>query len=227
MSKLFYIFIFISKLSFALSDVYLVEGKVQSDLENALSRIIPREEFLVQVNAEIQVRSERKLVEGETIVTQMERVEESPVRPMPGFVPDIREEQPKDKPTQSRQVYRTVDTSELAALKVYVKFDDALKPVTVTQAKNAVQEYLRGSYASKAARKIRGSFTDGKDAGRVREAQRKSPALNYGTNMAICPLDRSCSSVCYRDDVIHSKRQSKKWKRRYKPQKHTTLFTPQ
>ncbi len=145
-----YILFLFPLIASAMNDAYLVESKVQGDLENALSRLIPKEEFLVQVNAEVQVKSERKLVEGETIISQVEREEETTVPPMPGFVPEIKEERSKDKPTQSRQVYRTVDSSELAALRVYVKFDDALKPATITQAKNAVQEYLRGSYSNKA-----------------------------------------------------------------------------
>lgn len=148
--KFFFYILCFPFIAFALNEAIQVESKVQSDLENALSRIIPKDEFLVQVNAEVQQKSERKLIEGETITSQIEVAEDSPVTPLPGFVPEYKEDRAKDKPMQSRQVYRTVDTTELTALKVYIKFDDVLKANTIAQAKKVVQEYLSGSYSNKA-----------------------------------------------------------------------------
>ncbi len=140
--------------AFAANDAYLVEAKVQSDLENAISRIISKEQFLIQVNADIQIKSERRLVEGETLQaqTQSEIKKENEVAPpLPGFVPEFKEEVVvKENPSvQSRQVYRTVETSELNTLKIYVKFDNTLPQKVVAQAKTLIQDYLRGSYPNK------------------------------------------------------------------------------
>lgn len=134
---------------FAAGDPYMADTKIQADLENSLARMIPREQFLVQINTEVATRTERKVVEGETVVTNPEP--ESPrVAPLPGFVPET-EPKEKLKPLQNRQMYRMVDVPYLSMVRAKVDFDDSLPVPTVSRAKNAVQEYLKTHFTSRSA----------------------------------------------------------------------------
>jgi flagellar motor switch protein FliG len=126
---------------FAAGDPYASEAKIQSDLENALARLIPREQFLVQVTAEIGIRTERKIVEGETVIANPDP-EPIRVAPLPGFVPEVEPREAK-KPLQNRQMYRMVDVPYLAMVQVKVDFDDSLPVPTIARGKNIVQSYLK------------------------------------------------------------------------------------
>ncbi len=135
-------------LAFAL-DPYLVETKVQQDLENTLSKIIEREQFLIQVISDVVIKSERKVVEGETIINNTSEEAEVFVTPMPGFVPEPQVKS-QTKPLQTRSVFRLVETPTLRSLKVMVNFDEVLPPATVSKGKQLVQNYLKRSYPTQA-----------------------------------------------------------------------------
>ncbi len=96
----------------AINEPQMVETKIQTDIENTLSRMFPREQFLVLVTTEVTVRTEKKLVEGEVLIPAPETPEVS-ITSMPGFLPepDLR---PPQKAQPTRQTYRIVETPELA-----------------------------------------------------------------------------------------------------------------
>lgn len=136
--------------SYALPEPYVIESKVQQDLENTLSRIISRDQFLVQSTADIQIDVERKLVEGESIQNAIPKdPEEEPPTSMPGFVPEPVTKDPKF-PQQIRQIYKNVDVPTLKSLSVHVNFDDKLALAIVTRGRNLVETYLATNYKGKA-----------------------------------------------------------------------------
>ena len=146
-----WLFQILAHMVFAISDPYLVESKVQLDLENGLMKMIPREEFLVQVHTDIVMKSERKLFEGESIqdpqVIEEETAEDE--EPMPGFLPEPETQSAKKRGPRLRQVFRVVDSPELQKIGVMVSFDDSLKPDLVNRARTFVQNYLKESYPNK------------------------------------------------------------------------------
>ena len=138
---------FFSVPALAVNDPYMAESRVQMDLDNMLSRIIHREQFLVQVAAQVTTRRERQLLEGET--------EESPsipigprVKPMPGFV--IEPSTTPPQPTKGdRRVYRMEDTYQLDLVKVDVTFDEALPAQVLYRGRLLVQNYLKAHYPNR------------------------------------------------------------------------------
>lgn len=130
------------------SEPFLVETKVQVDLENALSRVIPREQFLVRVNTEVGNRVERRIVEGETTTTRPEPTQ-APIPVMPGFLPEA-QVKPQNPAPQMRELYRLVETPVLNSVLVHVSFDETVAPETISRCKSLVQEYLREAYPNKA-----------------------------------------------------------------------------
>ena len=147
LNLIFVIFFTSTTNAWAVGDFYMVENKVQADLENGLSRLLPRELFFVQTNAEIATRSERKLVEGETSGSQAEAAP-IPVSPLPGFVPEAPEE--VIRPAQStRQIFHMVETPILTSIKVQVALDDSVAGSTLARAKLQVQSYLTSNFPNK------------------------------------------------------------------------------
>jgi hypothetical protein len=131
----------------ASADPFMVETKIQTDLETSLSRLIPREQFLVQASSEIETMSERKVVEGETILSDSEP--EAPFAPaMPGFTPES-EPTKTTRPMQTRQVYRTVQTPVLRLVRVRIDFDDKLPAETINRARTLGLDYLRTHFPNK------------------------------------------------------------------------------
>jgi len=125
---------------------FLAETKVQNDLESLLSRLIVKEQFLVQVNAEITTRTERRLVEGETSSQSLKTEPEIQVQAMPGFVPEAHEDPRPPEAQQQRQIYRLVDVPEVKSIRVQASFDEALDQPTVVRAKMLIQSYLTTNY---------------------------------------------------------------------------------
>ncbi len=133
-------------------DPYLVESKVQLDLDSGLAKILPRDLFLVQIHTEVVTKSERKLIEGETIQDpqiQDEQIESD--EPMPGFIPEPESLAIKKLGPRIRQVFRIVDRPELAMVRVLVSFDDTLPADVVDKARGFVQRYLQGGYPQKSS----------------------------------------------------------------------------
>jgi hypothetical protein len=124
---------------------YATEARVRSDLESLLGRMIPGEQFFVQVNAEVRVDEQRKIFEGEVTEEVEAGARPAPPEPMPGFVPDTEDLVPAPGKHQ-RQVYRTVETPVLTALRVNVGLDRDLGQPTILQAKNYVQNFLFTNY---------------------------------------------------------------------------------
>ncbi|MBI4404430.1 MAG: hypothetical protein HY537_09730 [Deltaproteobacteria bacterium] len=124
---------------------FLVESKVQGDLDTALAKIVPSDQFLVQVSADVTTKTERKVVEGETIVTSQNSEQEIAVAPMPGFVPEPEFKVAKP-PLQNRQVFRLIETPVLAALRINVNFDDSLPPDVIVNGRELVRSYARSHY---------------------------------------------------------------------------------
>jgi hypothetical protein len=121
-----------------------VEAKVQTDLESALSRMIPSDQFLVQVTAQSIVKSERKIVEGEALVTTAEPTIPL-VPPMPGFAPQYQSKSVQG-PGQTRQIFRLVERPVLSSVRAHVTFDEELDGAMVIRAKQVVQSYLKSNY---------------------------------------------------------------------------------
>jgi flagellar motor switch protein FliG len=139
-----FIYILFCTFAFSANEPFMVETKVQNDLELAVSRIIPREQFFILVTSEIVVRSEKRLMEGETI-TESREPEEAQMDLMPGFLP---EPTPKEKarPPQERKIYRVIDTPTLGKIRAHVNFDDGLNPNTMLKARLLVQSYMTQNY---------------------------------------------------------------------------------
>ncbi|MBI1860716.1 MAG: hypothetical protein HYR96_07355, partial [Deltaproteobacteria bacterium] len=137
-------------LAFAAPDPYLVESKVQLDLDNALSKMIPHELYLVQIHTDVVTKSERKLIEGESI-QEPQVVEDDPANeePMPGYIPEPEPFSAKKHGPRVRQVFRVVDTPELQMVHVLVNFDDTVALDTMNRARAFIQSYLREGYANK------------------------------------------------------------------------------
>lgn len=141
--------------SLAVDQPYLVENRVQNSLDTSLSRVIVPGKYIVQVDAEVSTHTERRMVEGETVVTGPEEQEEpeeaSATREiMPGFLPEYTP--PKKKPertSQNRQVYRMVESPVLNLLRVHVTFDEQLPPETITKARYLVTSFLTSAYPNK------------------------------------------------------------------------------
>lgn len=129
-------------------EAFMVEGHVQSDLDAALSRMIPSDQYLIQVTGEVQTRMERKIVEGETMTQGMNLQNEvAPPPVMPGFVTEPQDsKEAATNPFQNRQTFRMVETPTLTALKVRATFDDGLPSSTVTRAKSLIAAYLKSNY---------------------------------------------------------------------------------
>lgn len=121
-----------------------VEVKVQTDLESALSRMIPSDQFLVQVTAQSTVKSERKIVEGEALIATTESAVPR-VPPMPGFAPQV-ESKSLQMPSQTRQIFRLVERPVLSSVRAHVTFDEELDGALVIRAKQVVQSYLKSNY---------------------------------------------------------------------------------
>jgi hypothetical protein len=142
---------FIAMIAVGEANPHLVETKVQTDLENGLSKMITKDLFLVQVHTEITTRSERKLVEGESVIDsededpQPEQVEE----PMPGFVPEPDPPGPKKKGPRLRQIFKVVDVPELQMVRVLVNFDETVAAPIVGRSKVFTQNYLREGFPGK------------------------------------------------------------------------------
>ncbi len=137
---------FTAALTAAPSDPYLVSNKVQSDLDALLTRLIPVEQFLVQVHTEVATRSEKRLVEGETLVPPRAEARIQPVPAMPGFIPETEDKPERQPDPPTKQLYRLVEIPELRTLKVSVTFDSALKEPLPAQAKTLVRAYLQNNY---------------------------------------------------------------------------------
>ncbi|MBY0370210.1 hypothetical protein K2X33_05950 [bacterium] len=147
--------LFVSAVAFAAPpDPYLISNKVQQDLDGVLSRLIPTTQFLIQVNTDIETRTEKRLVEGETLVESRQPASLLPARqvePMPGFVPETEETPAPPAPPPVRQMYRMVEQPELRSVKVNLTFDDALTPAIQAKAMQLVRVYLQANYSGKAA----------------------------------------------------------------------------
>lgn len=144
-----------SHLSWGLSphDPQGIENKIQGDLDNLLSKILPREQFLVTTAADITTRLEKKVLEGEVLTAETPLQESVFVPTMPGFIPET-ESKPAKLPAQTRQTYRMVEIPEVSLVKIQVTFDDTVPETTVTRSKSLIQHYLK----SLAPLKIQYSF---------------------------------------------------------------------
>ncbi|MGE4233685.1 MAG: FliG C-terminal domain-containing protein [Bacteriovoracia bacterium] len=140
--------ILISLPAFASLDPMMEASKLQNDLESAITRFVPKDSFIVQVNASTETVSEKRLVEGESLV-QSGGANEVVVPPLPGFTPPV-EQVKQTPPNQTRQVYKMVDRDVLKSLDVQITLDSALSKETVAQVKNFVQSFVAGIFGSKA-----------------------------------------------------------------------------
>lgn len=131
-------------------DPYLIESKVNNDLEAALAKIVTRDHFFIQVSAEVSMKTEKRLVEGETLTNGPEETaEEVDVESMPGFLPEPNIQKPK-RTEQNRQVFRLVDSPTLNLIRVHIGLDDAIEDDLTLRMRTLVQTYLSGNYPNKA-----------------------------------------------------------------------------
>src|SRR5690349_100010 len=82
------------------------EMRVKADLEESLSHLMTKDNFIVQATATVDTVTERQVVEGETITQQNVNLSVN-VPPLPGFQPSPLQAQPQP-PSQNRQVYKMV-----------------------------------------------------------------------------------------------------------------------
>lgn len=127
------------------NEPFMVAPKVEADLERALARMIPVEQFLVQVNSDVAFTTQRKLIEGETVTSGLKEDQKPPKEVMPGFLPESDPNRPQPA-EQNRQVYRMVESPELRTIRVHVSFDETLPTDIIFRAKNLVQTYLTTSF---------------------------------------------------------------------------------
>ncbi len=142
------LFLLFSSLAFATSgDPYLVETKVKADLESSLSRIIRKNQYLVQVNVEVSTHSSKKMFEAETTVGSNAEVTRRPAAEVTaGFVPEP--EVKSTSPTkEERQVYRFVETPTLEAIRVQIQVDDKLPENVLNQARALAGAYINTNYS--------------------------------------------------------------------------------
>lgn len=127
-----------------------IASKVEADLETALSRVLPQDGFLVHANATVATISEKKLIEGETVAEVAPREKPQP-EPMPGFIAPPRPPRAPVAPTQSKQIFKTVERDVLRSVGVQVTLDQALPQQSITDARSIVRRYLSTSYGDKAS----------------------------------------------------------------------------
>ncbi len=133
----------ISLIAFTI-DPYMVESKVQADIESILSRMLNKERFIVHASADVITQYERKIVEDETLLINNTE-EKKAVVILPGFRPDASPKASKP-PQQTRQVYKLVEKPTLKALNVQVGFDETLDALMQKRIKEVVYGYLSSNY---------------------------------------------------------------------------------
>jgi len=147
------IFALFALAAYADSDLRMVETKTQVELENALSRLIPPQQFLIQVNADVSQRLERRLVEGESFSQPLQASAPKPkFEAMPGFTPEPVgqvERQPASQAPE-RQIYRMVEVPVLESLRVRIDFDEKLPSDRILRAKTLVKDYLSSHFPKEA-----------------------------------------------------------------------------
>jgi len=145
-----FIFLFATTFAQAALDPFVVEGKVQTDLDNLLSHLMPREQFLVQVNAEVEMETRREVIEGETTNDQLVDAKHEEVIPMmPGFVPEVEKKESPQLPRHQREVFRNVETPVLKMVVAQIGLDDGLDAGLAMRAKMLAQNYLGTNYPRK------------------------------------------------------------------------------
>ena len=137
-----------TSLGIADPDPHMAETKTQIELENALGRIIPPQQFLVQVSADVTQRLQRRLVEGESLVNPNGQKTKRP-EPMPGFMPEAVSLTETQAPTE-RQIFRVVETPVLESVRVRVDFDERVNPDRILRAKNIVKDYITSHFSGQA-----------------------------------------------------------------------------
>lgn len=130
------------------TDPYLLETKVQRELNELISRIIRKEQYVVLVHVEIGTYSTRKIFEAEMTTGSGPEVVRKPAAEVTaGFVPDPNLLVPPPGPSkEERQVYRFVETPNVEKLRVQIQVDDKLPEKTLNQARAIATAYLSGNY---------------------------------------------------------------------------------
>ena len=132
-------------------DSQYYETRVKADLDESLSRILSKDQYSIQVIAETETVTERKLLEGETLTGTPEK--EVIVPPLPGFEPPPHAAE--NKPTQtSRQVYKNVDKEVLKKVMVNLNVDEQVPETTRTQARSMADQYLSLKFGNKSSLNI-------------------------------------------------------------------------
>jgi flagellar motor switch protein FliG len=161
-------------------DPLTAESRVQFALETALSRVLPPESFLVHVDANVQMRAERRPVESEEVLDEPARAPAptaSPPVPLPGFVsePDVTEAvEPHRTLSGGRRVFRYQETPVLEALRVHVVLDESVTRETEATVRRLVDAQLAA---------YRGKVTVQYSRVPMRKIDR-SPAETVGTAVA-------------------------------------------
>jgi len=139
------LFLLLTAKAFA-GDAYLVESRVQADLENTLSRIIRKDQYLVQVNVEISNTSVRRIFETETTIGNAPEVLRRPAAEVTaGFVAEP-EARPVGPAKEERQTYRMVDSPKVEKIRVQIQVDDKLSENVLNQARALTNAYLSSNY---------------------------------------------------------------------------------
>jgi len=132
------------------NDLSMIETKTHVELENALSRIIPPQQFLIQVNADISQKLERRLVEGESMYQPSAPNAKVKFEAMPGFTPEATAPSVPTPAAPERQIYRMVETPVLESVRVRIDFDERLPSDRILRAKSMVKDYLSSHFPNEA-----------------------------------------------------------------------------
>lgn len=140
-----------SSTALAMTDPVVLQSKLQGDLEMALSRMLPKEKYAVQVSVESDTVMEKVLVEGETVSQIAASAQQQvSVPPLPGFNPEPPVQAPPAAPAgQSRQVYKMVEKIIVKQARAQVLVDETLPSERLAQVRSLVENVVRSQVGAK------------------------------------------------------------------------------
>jgi len=121
-------------------DPLTAENRAQYSMETALLRLLPPEQFLVQVDATVGARTNRRPTESEVFENEPATTVTAPA-PMPGFVGEP-ETSSATRPPGTRRYYQYSETPVLEALRVHIALDTEVSRETETLVRRLVDAQL-------------------------------------------------------------------------------------
>lgn len=120
-----------------------VEMKYREELNQLLSRILPKSSFILQVSGAYSTNTEKRLVENLVMKKQPMQEKKSPPSSMPGFMIPDSESSEILPAEESKEVYQYHTSEVLKSLNVQVFVDKTLAKEKTAQAELATKSYLK------------------------------------------------------------------------------------